>query len=1278
MGHPDNAAMDNRIYQNNFIDNDENFWVEIPSIINTWNSTEQVTYVFNGNTITNHLGNHWGNYEGVDTNQDGIGDTPFIIDENNYDNYPLMESFENYPAGQPPVSPGYEIGTGYLGFFYEQQHTFDHAQRKITRTSDGVLHCVYNRSNGGYSQIYHSYSLDNGETWDEEQLTSESYNQTLPSIATDSHDYLHVVWQGCYADSPDHPQIRYRKYTTQWDAVSNITSDISWDHADPVIAIDSQDNPHVVWSQVDTFPYTKGPIYYSKYTDSWSQPELIGKGDGYIEEYPSLVIDKYDYVHVAWSEGGYLGQDCWHTAYRRYTTFWELIENFECLTRDPYLAVDNQGNVHLVTIYHPIDPYFDGLLYYKRTASGWESPLAIAPVTDGTKHPSIMVDSNDSVHVLWNDNGNILYRKYISSWQDTETLISDTDSNYPVLIWSWYPVVNDVQPNRPQNGYAFAWNDGPTIRFYKSPDLTWGSGGTQPPNQGYEVGTGILGTQANVMKLARTSNGMLHCVYSRSDGLYSQIYHSYSSDNGETWTEEPLTSESYDQTLPAIATDSHDYLHVVWQGCCSESPTHPQIRYRKYTTTWSPISSITTDTGWDQREPAIAVDSQDHLHVVWQNINFIGGAWCSGGCGPLSYSMYTDSWSTPECIGENEQYREIRQSLVVDGNDNLHLAFDTDDYHGESCWHFAYREKTTSWQPVESFPCIENRPSLAIDSNENVHLVSQIYLYTTLDELYRKKTVSGWENPTYLTSGNLIPQDQKPDIALDSNDYVHVVWNDNGNIVHREFTTSWQSSETIISDTDSISPDLIWSWYPVINGVHPNKPQNGYAFVWNDGSTIRFYKSPDLSWESNGGNQPKGNILVYSTTSDGTPYDKTYFDTDLPMILENYGYSTTVTDRKSTPQITSSLLEQYDELWVFSSYLASVTQFSQSEIDTLLNFRNQGHGLLIMADHTDDLYDYSDDANQISVPLGVTYYGYSYPGENGESIEPDFVQHPLFTGVDSIACHESEAQMIVNNPAQVLATNNGDNVIAIVDDGLGRVVFDVSFPRMFNAGFAGFNWILIGDTPQYVRNIADWLIGGGYQPPSGGIVGYWSFDEGTGDIVHDTSGNGNDGTIYGDATWTTGVSGGALSFDGIDDYVEIPDVSDFIFKDESVTFSAWVQIMDNPDLYRTFIFLGDSDDYSREPYFFMGKSRGDYLDGRLFANVVSEDQTSYIAVSDQNGLTLPKNTWIHIVGVVDYANLLLRLYINGNLEDSVPLGSYDLGTATQLKLRFGMTYFYDR
>ncbi len=50
--------------------------------------------------------------------------------------------------------------------------------------------------------------------------------------------------------------------------------------------------------------------------------------------------------------------------------------------------------------------------------------------------------------------------------------------------------------------------------------------------------------------------------------------------------------------------------------------------------------------------------------------------------------------------------------------------------------------------------------------------------------------------------------------------------------------------------------------------------------------------------------------------------------------------------------------------------------------------------------------------------------------------------------------------------------------------------------------------------------------------PHPGLVGWWRFDEGSGTIAGDSSGNGNNGTIYG-ATWVAGKYGQALSFDGI-------------------------------------------------------------------------------------------------------------------------------------------------
>jgi len=56
-----------------------------------------------------------------------------------------------------------------------------------------------------------------------------------------------------------------------------------------------------------------------------------------------------------------------------------------------------------------------------------------------------------------------------------------------------------------------------------------------------------------------------------------------------------------------------------------------------------------------------------------------------------------------------------------------------------------------------------------------------------------------------------------------------------------------------------------------------------------------------------------------------------------------------------------------------------------------------------------------------------------------------------------------------------------------------------------------------------------------------GLVSRWDFDEGKGDILHDSSGKKNHGKIHG-ATWVKCGKGYALKFDGVDGWTDDRDL----------------------------------------------------------------------------------------------------------------------------------------
>src|SRR5258706_16194343 len=79
-----------------------------------------------------------------------------------------------------------------------------------------------------------------------------------------------------------------------------------------------------------------------------------------------------------------------------------------------------------------------------------------------------------------------------------------------------------------------------------------------------------------------------------------------------------------------------------------------------------------------------------------------------------------------------------------------------------------------------------------------------------------------------------------------------------------------------------------------------------------------------------------------------------------------------------------------------------------------------------------------------------------------------------------------------------------------------------------------------------------------YVPPAGsGLVGYWKLDDALGITAADSSGSGNPGTLINGPLWTPGKVGTALSFDGVNDYVDLNN-SPSLNPSTQITLAAWI------------------------------------------------------------------------------------------------------------------------
>jgi len=166
------------------------------------------------------------------------------------------------------------------------------------------------------------------------------------------------------------------------------------------------------------------------------------------------------------------------------------------------------------------------------------------------------------------------------------------------------------------------------------------------------------------------------------------------------------------------------------------------------------------------------------------------------------------------------------------------------------------------------------------------------------------------------------------------------------------------------------------------------------------------------------------------------------------------------------------------------------------------------------------------------------------------------------------------------------------------------------------------------------------------------MVAYWKFNEGSGNTAYDSAGAHN-GTIYG-ATWTAGVVGTALNFDGINDYLNVADSPD------------WNIVLSGPSSSYTIGFWANQDvwDPTAYPEVFMGQSGTWPLNGW---DMYWQDYKHYYVLIDfrtaNNPFTpnrwsipltvIPAGTWHHYAFVKSSGPTYPDLYIDGLLVNRI-------------------------
>jgi uncharacterized repeat protein (TIGR01451 family) len=242
--------------------------------------------------------------------------------------------------------------------------------------------------------------------------------------------------------------------------------------------------------------------------------------------------------------------------------------------------------------------------------------------------------------------------------------------------------------------------------------------------------------------------------------------------------------------------------------------------------------------------PQIVTDGSGIVHVVWTY---------EAGDDEIYYIRRASdgTWSSPQNLSHNTGDSADPQ-LAVDKGGVVHVVW-VDNTPGTYNIYYARRGNDGIWSNplnISSSSMGAFLPQVAVDGNETVHVVWQDHTPDSADIYYSRRTNDGtWSIP--LNISNTTGQSEEAQLAVDESDGVHVVWHDDtpGNrdiyYAYRADSGTWSAPRNVSSNpTESYPPRLAIDGNGVVHVVWFD------TILYGDSDIYYAQRGSDGTWSS--------------------------------------------------------------------------------------------------------------------------------------------------------------------------------------------------------------------------------------------------------------------------------------------------------------------------------------------------------------------------------------------------------------------------------------------